>query len=1002
MNRTHSLIVFVIVLALLLSVGGTTVLATVPLEVEGDGTQHISAGGTAGLDAASSADGTLPAWVAQADQQGYYLTWTGSHQFQAGSGTNRFGTIMKMNGSAFVPDNWYNGSFPFFLNVTYEYDSRGKESFLCDPEFNPHLPWNHTHQRVLDSGRYSGVRSWIPYITVWEDIDGHHRMTFPFMNSWNSSSGWVFTLETFNEGYSCAAGSYASRETTQDSASVVGGLYAKLDPGELDLECDDTGSLCWRDVEKVVPDGSFVTWHLRAVRVGGCAGHTAPIDASDPVIVNHKGRMEVTLDADTSEMDPNGLAVLQAKVTCDGVPVRGATVQLSSQAVWFSGGHNHENAKYPRPDGCLNGQKVKAKDPFVTLLTDDSGVAQATFQAGAPTNEACGSPRGIAGIYYLKAEYLDREKNVADKIENKITVARQGFRQIQDGSNYRICRGGTETHPSGSWGTPQTLSGIQKLATAFAKAQEKHFKKVITSLPVNDISLKGGGLFDSGGYDVDQKKAVKWIPWRRPHKDHLYGTGVDFTPYYCWNQQESLSLSQTLWLSSTLRSLGKRYGTWAATEPGLHLEFTQTPAHAEFLRSADVPDLTVTALADRSPDRPTAAPGQQVLFAFSVDNMNGGVPANQVILTATLPPSLTILDVSPPADRNVAPGSLAWDVSTLEDLAVPELFTVTAQVNTDVVPGTVLTATAEATTLETESSLENNTDTFGLIIQAPGPDLVIDSDIASARMLVGEPVTLSLNVANYGNALAQNVALTLTLPPSVTLLLADPITTTTEANIVTWELGDIAPDDERVITATVELDFSLTPATSLDPETDASGWLTYTLATGNTAGDIDPDNNSEEIIKPVEPAGSDLMIWSGVEGDEEAGTFTAGQVVTYTLYYANYGNQVAPSTTITLSLGAGLSLAAAQPTPDATGADPDFEGGLYGWQLGELAVGSEGAIPIQIQVESMPVTGTVILATITAEAVDIQPEDNVVYDYRTAATALAQYSIYMPIILKGQ
>ena len=54
--------------------------------------------------------------------------------------------------------------------------------------------------------------------------------------------------------------------------------------------------------------------------------------------------------------------------------------------------------------------------------------------------------------------------------------------------------------------------------------------------------------------------------------------------------------------------------------------------------------------------------------------------------------------------------------------------------------------------------------------------------------------------------------------------------------------------------------------------------MTYTLSAGTTATDIDPDNNNEEVIKPVEFTGSDLAVWLGVEG-AEAGTLTAGQEI---------------------------------------------------------------------------------------------------------------------------
>lgn len=200
----------------------------------------------------------------------------------------------------------------------------------------------------------------------------------------------------------------------------------------------------------------------------------------------------------------------------------------------------------------------------------------------------------------------------------------------------------------------------------------------------------------------------------------------------------------------------------------------------------------------------------------------------------------------------------------------------------------------------------------------------------------------------------------------------------------------------------VALDPSLGALVPMDPEVRTSALLTYTLGVASATPDIDLSNNAEQVVKNVELPGSDVQTWFNLEGAGEAGQLPAGQVVTYTVHYANYGNQVAPSTTLTVSLGSGLTLIDAQPAPTRTVTSTNFAGGVLGWDVGDLAVGDTGTVTVRVQVGPVPDDGTTVLATINAGGQDVDPANNVYQEVRAAGAAQAAVSrVYLPVVTRN-
>ena len=132
----------------------------------------------------------------------------------------------------------------------------------------------------------------------------------------------------------------------------------------------------------------------------------------------------------------------------------------------------------------------------------------------------------------------------------------------------------------------------------------------------------------------------------------------------------------------------------------------------------------------------------------------------------------------------------------------------------------------------------------------------------------------------------------------------------------------------------------------------------------------------------------------GVLGAGAPGTLTVTQAVTYTIHYGNFGNEVAQTSTLTLSLWSGLTVLSAQPAAGRTATSATFGGGVLGWELGNINVGDEGVIQVRVRVDAVPPEGSLVMATITSDGRDLVPGDNVAVELRRAALR----AVFLPFI----
>lgn len=893
-------------------------------------------------------------------------------------------------------------TIPFELTVTDDW-----EAISTSPCLSYRERWS-----ITDPARYTGGPDpfWNTPAIFWprQRADGSWYMEDPFFPAFFSTGQLtrVFTYRV-NEFYQDCYNNSGAFTTTHEEAGYLG-VISPLPP----FEGDATGTIFSRSETYVLETADpplTVRFHATIRRacgaaaaaatsgqspnqqVCGCAAYPRShiFDADDPIVTT----LEVSSSLPPEFIHPDTDADINFVATCEGRRVKNAELEVTVKPVETSGGHLHDGN---RPRGYLNGVEITESRPSIKVKTDGRGNAAVQFMAGKDLQT---QTRGIAGIYVVKARSTRFPYSQRSQTGESIPVLVWGLQELGPGANYSIFSSGRE-HPKQHYGTPATLNAVRQLVDAFRQRQEEHNADLrfyskpewpIASVIVWAVSLEDGGLFDL--------PREGW--WRPPFDLHQYGHQVLLLPSVDGLEFPGVARKEAIaWIEREFRHLGARYGGWYSDggSPWNLVVRQETTLQANAGPTAEGPNLATLAFLSDSTGRYVAGAGQTVTYTVGVENLTRGTQARDVVLTAILPTGLTFVRAIPAATRMVGDNQLVWELGALAAEGAPRLFDVAAQVGPSVAPGTVLTVTAQASTSDADANpSDNRYEAFGLLVQPPGPDLAVRSEIAATAMTVGRPITFAMEVANAGNAPAAGVALTLTLPASITLISATPVTSTSSAGRATWNIGNLAPDTSKRVTVTVSLDTALAALASPDPDAEPAGVLTCTLRAGSVTPDFDLSNNIEQVVRPVESAGPDLSVSLGVEGADGPGTLSAGQDVTYTVLYGNFGNQIAPTTTFTLSLWSGLNLMSAQPAPSRTTTSTTFAGGVLGWDLGNLPVGEWGVIPVRLHVASIPSEGSLILAAIGSGASDIHPVDNVALDHRTVGIEFKR--VYLPLLL---
>jgi uncharacterized repeat protein (TIGR01451 family) len=212
-----------------------------------------------------------------------------------------------------------------------------------------------------------------------------------------------------------------------------------------------------------------------------------------------------------------------------------------------------------------------------------------------------------------------------------------------------------------------------------------------------------------------------------------------------------------------------------------------------------------------STDSPTAL----ITYEVTVSN-NGPELAENVVVTDTLPASLTYVSSSPAVGSCAHAGGIV--TCELGDLAVGDSVLITIVVETEAVgevtdfsPLNVVEVTSDTEETDLENNVDDEVTNIVEVLSLVFTDLeitkidlvdpvVVDSDNPTAL------ITYEVTVSNNGPELAENVVVTDTLPATLTYVSSSPAVGSCAhaGGIVTCELGDLAVGSSVKITIVVE------------------------------------------------------------------------------------------------------------------------------------------------------------------------------------------------------
>ncbi|MCQ3830866.1 DUF11 domain-containing protein [Microbulbifer elongatus] len=353
-------------------------------------------------------------------------------------------------------------------------------------------------------------------------------------------------------------------------------------------------------------------------------------------------------------------------------------------------------------------------------------------------------------------------------------------------------------------------------------------------------------------------------------------------------------------------------------------------------------DITYVDLAiDKDDGGVTAAPGDTLVYTLDYAN-NGTQEATGVIITETLP-EYTTFDTANSDPRWVQNGNtLTLDLGTL---AAGETGSVDFAVVFDVSMPSGVEQTSNSTRIEDDGGNgpdqdpDNNTDDETTPIEA-APDYVLDKienfvDPANP----GDTLEWTIVITNQGNQDGTGVVITDDLPSSTVLsnvTASDGGVIDLDQGIVTWDIGDLAAGESVSVTLSavipdlVPVSFPLLANTAVVTDDGANG------------SDPTPENNGD--TEQFNIIFVDLVI-DKVVNDEDNIAFP-GEVVTYTLSYANVGTASAPETRV-------FELLPANTTFDPTNSTPGWqlEDGRYVIDIGEVAPGETGQVQFAVIID---------------------------------------------------
>jgi uncharacterized repeat protein (TIGR01451 family) len=187
----------------------------------------------------------------------------------------------------------------------------------------------------------------------------------------------------------------------------------------------------------------------------------------------------------------------------------------------------------------------------------------------------------------------------------------------------------------------------------------------------------------------------------------------------------------------------------------------------------------------------SVAPAGQAVFQINYANL-GNENAPNTVLRATLPANTSFTSAT--GGGSLSGSEVVWNLGTL-NAGASGTVEFTVDVASPLPNGTSLPSIA---TVTSDLGQPDSANTAVTVSSSPLVIFVKASDIDEVRL--GQTLEFGIGIANFGNAIATNVVITDTLPAELTILSADSGgVIDSNANTVTWNVGDVPPGGAPVI-----------------------------------------------------------------------------------------------------------------------------------------------------------------------------------------------------------
>lgn len=340
--------------------------------------------------------------------------------------------------------------------------------------------------------------------------------------------------------------------------------------------------------------------------------------------------------------------------------------------------------------------------------------------------------------------------------------------------------------------------------------------------------------------------------------------------------------------------------------------------------------------------------GKTLTYTLTITN-NGPSPAQNVVVTDTLPLSMSLQSVTP-ATSTQSGQQLGWNLGSLA-LGATKTVTIVAKVGGDVRNSIQNTATVTSTTVDLTPGNNNHTETT---------TVNTETDLSVIKFDSPDPVQLNnflgytVHVSNGGPSDALAVVLTDNLPASVTLFgLPSPSQGSCSGiSIITCNFGKITPGNSATVDILVRV--------------NSAEVITNTASV--TSGEFDPDssNNLTAVNTTVNPANL------SVAKTDSPDPVKVGTPLTYTVTVANApGLYRATGVTLVDNLPATVTLKSFSPSQGSCSGTTTIT-----CNLGIMEAGTNAVVTIVVTPTAAGlITNT---ATVTSNMPDPTPANNAI------------------------